>query len=108
VELARQVGNAKALRGFVKREVMPTELTSSAMDNFIRDGVTTIWHQSCTAKMGRDDMSVVDSRLKVYGIERLRIADASVMPRVPLANTMAPCVIIGEQASRAIAHERRI
>jgi choline dehydrogenase len=87
---------------------MPTALTSAAMDNFIRDGVTTIWHQSCTAKMGRDGMSVVDSRLKVYGVDRLRIADASVMPRVPLANTMAPSVIIGEQASRAIVRERRL
>jgi choline dehydrogenase len=105
VELAREVGNAQALRSFVKREIMPTALTSAAMDDFIRDGVTTVWHQSCTAKMGQDDMSVVDSRLKVYGVERLRIADASVMPRVPLANTMAPSVIIGEQASRAIARE---
>jgi choline dehydrogenase len=108
VELAREVGNAKALRGFVKREVMPTALTATAMDNFIRDGVTTIWHQSCTAKMGQDGMSVVNSHLKVYGVDRLRIADASVMPRVPLANTMAPSVIIGEQASRAIARERRL
>jgi hypothetical protein len=55
---------------------------------------------------GLGGMSVVDSRLKVYGVDRLRIADASVMPRVPLANTMAPSVIIGEQASRAIARER--
>ena len=108
VELAREVGNAQALQGFVKREVMPTALSPAAMDDFILDGVTTIWHQSCTAKMGQDDMSVVDSRLKVYGIERLRIADASVMPRVPLANTMAPSVIIGEQASRAIALERQL
>jgi choline dehydrogenase len=108
VELARDVGNAQALRGFVKREVMPTALTAAAMDDFIRDGVSTIWHQSCTAKMGQDDMSVVDSRLKVYGVDRLRIADASVMPRVPLANTMAPCVIIGEQAARAITHEYKL
>ena len=108
VEHAREVGNSRALRRFVKREVMPTALSPAAMDNFIRDGVTTIWHQSCTAKMGRDSMSVVDARLKVYGFDRLRIADASVMPRVPLANTMAPSVIIGEQASRAIARERRL
>jgi choline dehydrogenase len=87
---------------------MPTALDPAAMDNFIRDGVTTIWHQSCTAKMGQDNMSVVDSRLKVYGVDRLRIADASVMPRVPLANTMAPCVIIGERAGRAIARERQL
>jgi choline dehydrogenase len=108
VELAREIGNTQALRGFVKQEVMPTALGRQAMDDFIRDGVTTIWHQSCTAKMGQDDMSVVDGRLKVYGIDRLRIADASVLPRVPLANTMAPSVIIGEQASRAIARERRL
>jgi choline dehydrogenase len=68
----------------------------------------TVWHQSCTAKMGRDRMAVVDSRLRVYGIDRLRIADASVMPRVPLGNTMAPSVIIGEQAARAIARERQL
>jgi choline dehydrogenase len=108
VELAREVGNAKGLRRFVKREVMPTALDPAAMDDFIRDGVSTVWHQSCTAKMGQDDMSVVDSHLKVYGVDRLRIADASVMPRIPLANTMAPCVIIGELASRAIAGERRL
>lgn len=108
VEQAREIGNARALRRFVKREVMPTALSPAAMDDFIRDGVMTIWHQSCTAKMGRDRMAVVDSRLKVYGIDRLRIADASVMPRVPLANTMAPSVIIGEQAARAIVRERQL
>lgn len=108
VELAREVGGTQGLQRFVKREVMPTALDRAAMDDFIRDGVSTVWHQSCTAKMGRDDMSVVDSRLKVYGVDRLRIADASVMPRVPLANTMAPSVVIGEQASRAIAREYRL
>jgi choline dehydrogenase len=108
VELAREVGNAAALRQFVKREIMPTALATAAMDDFIRDGVMTVWHQSCTAKMGRDRMAVVDSRLRVYGIDRLRIADASVMPRVPLGNTMAPSVIIGEQAARAIARERQL
>jgi choline dehydrogenase len=43
-------------------------------------------------------MSVVDANLKVYGIENLRIADGSIMPRVTTGNTMAPCVIIGERA----------
>ena len=45
--------------------------------------------------MGRDAMSVVDAQLRVYGIDNLRIADASIMPRI----TMAPCVVIGERAS---------
>jgi len=108
VELAREIGSASALRRFVKREIMPTALAGPAMDDFIRDGVTTVWHQSCTAKMGRDRMAVVDARLKVYGVDRLRIADASVMPRVPLGNTMAPSVIVGELASRAIVGEHQL
>jgi choline dehydrogenase len=108
VELSRDVGNAQAFRRFVKREIMPTALAPAAMDSFIRDGLATVWHQSCTAKMGLDPMAVVDGRLKVYGVDRLRIADASVMPRVTLGNTMAPCVIIGEQAARAIVRERRL
>jgi choline dehydrogenase len=89
-------------------EIMPAACTSAALDEFIRDGATTMWHRSGTAKMGQDTMALVDSRLRVYGTERLRIADASVMPRVPTRNTMAPCVIIGEQASRAIARETQV
>ncbi len=72
------------------------------MIDFIRKSAVTYWHQSCTAKMGRDGMSVVDSRLKVYGIEGLRIADASIMPRITVGNTMAPCVVIGERAADLI------
>ncbi len=49
--------------------------------------------------MGRDVMSVVDGRLRVYGVNGLRIAAASIMPRVTTGNTMAPCVVIGEQAA---------
>jgi choline dehydrogenase len=46
--------------------------------------------------MGRDPMSVVDGHLKVYGIDNLRVADGSIMPRISTGNTMAPCVVIGE------------
>ena len=102
VQLCREIGNSAALRPFVKREVMPGSLKGRALEDFIRDSVITYWHQTCTAKMGRDPMSVVDSDLKVYGIERLRIADGSVMPRVATGNTTAPCVIIGERAAEII------
>lgn len=81
---------------------MPGKLSISEMEQYIRDSAVTYWHQSCTAKMGRDSMSVVNSRLQVYGIDRLRIADASVMPNVPSGNTMAPCVVIGERAADII------
>jgi choline dehydrogenase len=53
-------------------------------------------------------MSVVDTNLKVYGIENLRLADASVMPRVTTGNTMAPCVIIGERAGEILRKEHKL
>jgi choline dehydrogenase len=99
VELCREIGNSLALRPFTKREVMPGNLTGAELERFIRDAAATYWHQTGTAKMGQDAMSVVDGKLKVYGIERLRIADGSIMPRVTTGNTMAPCVIIGERAA---------
>ena len=50
-------------------------------------------------------MSVVDGRLKVNGVESLRIADASILPRVTTGNTMAPCAVIGERAAEFLQHE---
>jgi choline dehydrogenase len=108
VQLCREIGNSAVFRPFVKREVMPGNLKGAELENFIRDSVVTYWHQTCTAKMGRDSMSVVDANFKVYGIEKLRIADGSIMPRVTTGNTMAPCVIIGERAAGALRNEHRL
>jgi choline dehydrogenase len=99
VQLCREIGNSDALRPFTKREVMPGNLKGAELEEFIRDAAATYWHQSGTAKMGQDAMSVVDGQLKVYGISHLRIADGSIMPRITTGNTMAPCVIIGERAA---------
>jgi choline dehydrogenase len=108
VQLCRHIGNSAALRPFVKREVMPGNLKGAELENFIRDSVMTYCHQTCTAKMGRDPMSVVDGKLKVYGIENLRIADGSIMPRVTTGNTMAPCVIIGERAGEILKADHKL
>jgi choline dehydrogenase len=108
VELCRELVSSAAIRPFVKREVIPGGMKGKALENFVRDSVGTYWHQTCTAKMGRDSMSVVDGQLKVYGIENLRIADGSIMPRVTTGNTMAPCVIIGERAAEALRNEHRL
>jgi len=102
VELCREIGNGAALRSYVKREVMPGNLKAAALEHFIRTEAGTYRHLSCTAKMGLDSMSVVDGRLKVYGIDNPRIADASVMPRVTTGNTMAPCVVIGERTGEVL------
>jgi choline dehydrogenase len=74
-------------------------LDQSALERWLRNAAGTYFHQTCTAKMGRDAMSVVDGSLRVYGIEGLRIADGSVMPQITTGNTMAPCVLIGERAA---------
>jgi choline dehydrogenase len=102
IELAREIGNHVAFFGLVKGEALPGKLDRQAMETYARNAAITFWHQAGTAKMGRDAMSVVDGRLKVYGIEGLRIADSSIMPEVTSGNTMAPCVVIGERAAEMI------
>jgi choline dehydrogenase len=108
VELCREVGNSASLGRYTKREVMPGALKGSELEDFVRNAAITYHHQTCTAKMGRDSMSVVDSQLRVYGIEKLRIADGSIMPRVTTGNTMAPCVVIGERAAEALRNDHRL
>src|SRR5260221_751036 len=108
VELCREIGNSAALRPFAKREVMPGSLKGAELENFIRESVVTFWHHTCTGKMGRDSMSVVDANLKVYGINNLRIADGSIMPRVTTGNTMAPCVIIGKRAGEILKADHKL
>ena len=102
VELCRELGNSAAMSRFVKREVMPGNLKGDALEGFVRDATSAFWHQACTEKMGCDELSVVNGRLQVYGIDNLRIADASIMPRITTGNTMASCVIIGERAAQLI------
>ena len=108
VELCREIGNSAALRPYAKREVMPGNLRGVDLEHFIRGVAISYAHETCTAKMGRDRMSVVDGRLKVYGIDNLRIADGSILPRVPTGNTMAPCVIIGERAGELLKAEHTL
>jgi len=102
---AREIGNAAPLRPYARGEEAPGRLDQASLEQFIRNGLVTFWHQCGTAKMGRDGMSVVDSALKVYGVQGLRVADGSVLPRVTTGNTMAPCVVIGERAAAMLQDE---
>lgn len=102
IRLVQELGSQSAFKGLVKRESLPGRLAGKDLENYARNAAVTYWHQSCTAKMGRDEMSVVDGSLKVHGVQGLRIADASVMPHVTSGNTMAPCVVIGERAVEEI------
>lgn len=102
VEICRELGNSGYLKSFAKREVMPGPLKGKELERFIRNAAGTYFHETCTCKMGQDEMSVVDGKLKVRGIEGLRIADGSVMPAITTGNTMAPCVIIGERCAEEL------
>lgn len=78
------------------------------MIDFVRKSAVTYWHPILHGKDGRDSMSVVDGELKVYGIEGLRIAESSILPRTTTCNTMAPCVVIGESAADLIRTVHRL
>ncbi len=103
INWSREIGNAAPLSQFTKREVMPGNLKGPELKNFARNAATTFFHQCGTAKMGCDDRSVVNGALEVYGVQNLRVADASIMPQITTGNTEAPCVVIGERAARLVA-----
>lgn len=112
VELAIRITEAPSLARIVKRRVLPkpgVEKDPEALRDYIRGVSKTVFHPSGTAKMGvaEDRMAVVNEELKVFGIDRLRVADASVMPTLVSGNTNAPTIMIGERASRFILGKDR-
>jgi choline dehydrogenase len=80
--------------------------TDADLDLWIRATADTVFHPVGTCRMGQDTLAITDSRLRVHGIDGLRIADASVMPTMPGCNTHAPSMLIGAQCAAFIAGER--
>ncbi len=101
IELSRHVGAQDAFAPFRAEEFAPGADVVSRDDlrAFARRTVGTYHHQVGTCRMGSDPASVVDPSLRVHGVDGLRVADASVMPFVPSANTNAPSIMIGEKAA---------
>ena len=104
VKLARRIFAAPAFDGHRAREMFPGEEVRSdeQIRGFIRDRAESIYHPVGSCKMGRDDMAVVDERLKVHGLEGLRVVDASIMPTLIGGNTNAPTIMIAEKAADMI------
>ena len=67
--------------------------------SFVRSDGESVYHPVGTCKMGQDDMAVVDERLRVRGVEGLRVADASIMPNITSGNTHGPAVMIAEKCA---------
>ena len=95
-----------ALSGGREIDPGPARQDDAALVDFIRASAETIYHPVGTCRMGQDEMAVVDDRLRVRGIDGLRVADASIMPRLIGGNTNAPCMVIGEKAAGFIRAER--
>lgn len=101
IELVRNVGAQDAFAPFGPSEFAPGKAVQSRdeLREFARNTVGTYHHQVGTCRMGEDEMAVVDPQLRVRGVAGLRVADASVMPSVPSANTNAPSIMVGDRAS---------
>jgi choline dehydrogenase len=109
MKLARRIVARPPFAGVAVREHVPGKQSTSddQLMRFARDMGTTIFHPCGTAKMGRDAKAVVDERLRVHGIQGLRVADASIMPTMTSGNTNAPTIMIGEKASDMIIEDAR-
>jgi len=110
IRLARRLAATRALSPYVRREYRPGPEAGSdeGLLEFARNTGGTIFHPSGTCRMGDagDAMAVVDARLRVHGLERLRVVDCSVMPTLVSGNTNVPVVMIAEKASDMILADR--
>ena len=104
LRLARETMRQDALRPFVAREALPGPAVEDddVLFDYACASAKTDYHPVGTCRMGTDDTAVVGPDLRVRGIEALRVADSSVMPRVPSCNTNAPTIMVGEKASDLI------
>jgi len=107
VQLTRRFGNSRAYDSVRAHEVEPGATVTSPreLEAFIRQRADTIYHLAGTCRMGpeSDSQAVVDSHLRVRGVDTLRVADASIMPDVVNAPTHAACVMIGEKCADLIS-----
>ena len=107
MRLARKFASQPALAPYVAEELLPGPAvnTDAEFEANIRMNANSNLHPVGTCRMGPDGGSVVDPRLRVHGIGRLRVADASIMPTVPAGNTNAPSIMIGEKAAAMILED---
>ena len=109
VKIARRIAESAPLSGKIASEFRPgpDKVDDDALLDWVRGNSTTIYHPTGTCRMGIDDQAVVDPRLRVRGVDGLRIADCSIMPEIVSGNTNAPAIMIGEKISDMIKEDRR-
>ncbi|SNT76226.1 GMC family oxidoreductase [Paracoccus seriniphilus] len=111
VRISRRIARQAALASEIIEEFRPPQDLDlddydAALD-WVRGNSTTVYHPAGTCKMGKDQTSVVDERLRVHGIQGLRVVDCSIMPEIVSGNTNAPAVMVAEKASDMILDDAR-
>lgn len=111
IKIARRIARHAPLSSKISEEYRPKadlglEDDAGTLD-WARDNTASIYHPTGTCKMGQDVGAVVDARLRVHGIDGLRVADCSIMPEIVSGNTNAPAIMIGEKASDLILEDAR-
>jgi choline dehydrogenase len=102
LKLARRIMRMPSLRKVIAEELYPgpqEHMPDSELEQFVRQYAKTVYHPVGTCRMGSDPMAVVDSQLRVHGVGRLRVCDASVMPTICSGNTNAPTIMIAERGA---------
>jgi choline dehydrogenase len=110
LHLIRRIASQPAMCALVAEELLPGRgaSTDEALIEDMRARAGSVFHASCTCRMGRDPSdSVVDARLRVHGMEGLRVVDASVFPSITSGNTNAPTLMVAEKASQIILEDSR-
>jgi choline dehydrogenase len=102
VELAMAIGNGKGFDGMRKDQVSIPGAKRAEIVNYIRANAATYFHFVGTCAMGKDASAPVDGSLRVRGVNRLRVADASVMPEITCCNTNAPTITLAERAAEIV------
>jgi len=109
IKLIREIANQSALQPYISLEMNPGHACQSDDEilDYVRQTGQTVYHPVGTAKMGPigDKKAVVDDRLRVKGIDRLRVVDASIMPLLVSGNTNAPVIMIAEKAADMITED---
>jgi choline dehydrogenase len=109
LKILRNILNAPAMKPFIAKEVEPGPgiVSDEQWLAYCRERGSTVYHPTSTCRMGSDARAVVDQRLRVRGLEGLRIVDASIMPDLMSGNTNAPVIMIAEKASDMILEDAR-
>jgi choline dehydrogenase len=100
IEMGRDLLAQPALAPHIREELRPgPSMTGATLRSYAQRAAIPLYHPVGTCRMGQDDMAVVDPDLRVHGVSRLWVADASIMPTIPVGNTNATAIMIGDKGA---------